>query len=120
MISHLKEIYIDAELDLVDTALWYGKMARKDFTVGAVPIESGVDDPTRCSTRTTMCGAVRNYAGYSDPEFDKLVDQQSMEPDPEKRKQIVWQIERKLAEAAFRPVIYYPAGASCRQPWVKG
>src|SRR5215831_16981639 len=38
LISHLKEIYIDAELDLVDTALWYAKMARKDFTVGAVPI----------------------------------------------------------------------------------
>jgi len=28
--------------------------------------------------------------------------------------------ERKLAEAAFRPVIFYPAGASCRQPWLKG
>jgi peptide/nickel transport system substrate-binding protein len=36
---------VDAELDLVDTALWYTKMARKDYTVGAVPIESGVDDP---------------------------------------------------------------------------
>ena len=45
LISQLKEIYIDAELDLVDTALWYPKMARKDYTVGAVPIESGVDDP---------------------------------------------------------------------------
>jgi len=33
MISHLKEIHIDAELDLVDTALWYPKMARKDYTV---------------------------------------------------------------------------------------
>ena len=30
---------------LVDTALWYTKMARKDYTVGAVPIENGVDDP---------------------------------------------------------------------------
>ena len=75
---------------------------------------------TRCSTRISTRGAERNYAGYSDPEFDKLVDQQSMQSDPEKRKQIVWQAERKLAEAAFRPVIYYPAGASCRQPWVKG
>ena len=55
-------------------------------------------------------GAARNYAGYSDPEFDKLIDQQSMEPDPEKRKQIVWQIERKLAEAAF------PAGDLLPRP----
>ena len=85
-----------------------------------MPIESGVDDPDQMFYENYYSGAARNYAGYCDPEFDKLVDQQSMEPNPEKRKQIVWQAERKLAEAAFRPVIYYPAGASCWQPWVKG
>src|SRR6202040_1464638 len=119
MISHLKEIYIDAELDLVDTALWYSKMARKDYTVGAVPIESGVDDPDQMFYENFYTGAARNYAGYSDTEFDKLVDQQSMTADPEKRKQLVWQIERILAEAGVRPVLFYPAGASCWQPWVK-
>jgi peptide/nickel transport system substrate-binding protein len=120
MISQLKEIYIDGELDLVDTALWYSKMARKDYTVGAVPIESGVDDPDQMFLENYVCGAVRNYGGYCNPELDKLVNQQSMEPDPVKRKQIVWQIERLLAEAGVRPVLFYPAGASCWEPWVKG
>ncbi len=118
--SQLKEIYIDAELEFVDTALWYAKVTRKDYTVGAVPIESGVDDPDQMFYENYYTGATRNYAGYSDPEFDKLVDLQSMQSDPEKRKQIVWQAERKLAEAAFRPVLFFPAGASCRQPWVEG
>jgi peptide/nickel transport system substrate-binding protein len=120
MMAQLKEIYIDAELDLVDTALWYTKMARKDYTVGAVPIESGVDDPDQMFYENYVCGALRNYSGYCNPELDKLVDQQSMEADPGKRKQIVWQIERALAEAGVRPVLYYPAGASCWEPWVKG
>ncbi len=120
MISQLKEIYIDAELDLVDTALWYSKMARKDYTVGAVPIESGVDDPDQMFFENYTCGAVRNYSGYCNPEVDKLVNKQSMEADPAKRKQIVWQIERMLAEAGVRPVLFYPAGASCWQPQVKG
>jgi peptide/nickel transport system substrate-binding protein len=120
MISQLKEIYIDGELDLVDTALWYSKMARKDYTVGAVPIESGVDDPDQMFFENYVCGAVRNYGGYCNPEVDKLVNQQSMESDLVKRKQIVWQIERILAEAGVRPVLYYPAGASCWEPWVKG
>jgi peptide/nickel transport system substrate-binding protein len=119
MISQLKEIYIDGELDLVDTALWYSKMARKDYTVGHVPIESGVDDPDQMFFENYVCGAVRNYSGYCNPELDKLVNRQSMEPDPVKRKQLVWQIERILAEAGVRPVLYYPAGASCWQPWVK-
>jgi peptide/nickel transport system substrate-binding protein len=120
LISQLKEIYIDGELDLVDTALWYPKMARKDYTVGMVPIEAGVDDPDQMFYENFYTGAARNYAGYSDPEFDKLVDQQSMTADPEKRRVIAWQAERKLAEAALRPVIFYPSAASCRQPWLKG
>jgi len=119
MSSHFSEIYIDAELDLVDTALWYSKMARKDYTVGAVPIESGVDDPDQMFYENYVCGALRNYGGYCNPELDKLVNQQSIEVTPEKRKQIVCQIERVLAEAGVRPVLFYPAGASCWQPWVK-
>jgi hypothetical protein len=96
----------------VDTALWYSKMARKDYTVGAVPIESGgVDDPDQMFYEDYVCGALRNYSGYCNPQLDKLVDQQSMKADPGKRKQIVWQIERILAEAGVRPVLYYPAGA---------
>ncbi len=118
--AQLKEIYIDAELDVVDTTQWYPKIMRKDFTIGAVPIETGVDDPDQMYYENFHSGAARNYAGYSDPEFDKLVDAQSVEADPEKRKQIVWQIERKLAEAAVRPVLFYPVGASCMQPYVHG
>src|SRR5258706_4650903 len=97
--SQLKEIYIDADLDIVDTTQWYPKMTRKEYTIGAVPIETGVDDPDQMFYENFYTGAARNYAGYSDPEFDKLTDQQSIEVDPEKRKKIVWQIERKLADA---------------------
>ena len=45
---------------------------------------------------------------------------QSREPDIEKRKKIVWEIDRKLLEDGARPVIMWNASASCRQPYVKG
>jgi peptide/nickel transport system substrate-binding protein len=118
--SQLKEIYIDAELDIIDTALWYPKIMRKDFTIGAVPIEVGVDDPDVQLFENYVCGSARNYTGYCNAEVDKLAVAQSAEADPEKRKALVWQIERILAEDAVRPIIFYPRGVSCRQPWVKG
>jgi peptide/nickel transport system substrate-binding protein len=118
--SQLKEIWIDTELDIVDTAQWYPKVARKEYTVGAVPMETGVDDPDQMFYENYVCGAARNYAGYCNPELDKLVNQQSMESNRDKRKTIVWQIERILADAAIRPVLFYPVGATCEQPWVKG
>jgi peptide/nickel transport system substrate-binding protein len=46
-----------------------------------------------------VCGAERNYTGYCSPEVDKLGDQQSMEPNQKKRNPLVWEIEKRLAEA---------------------
>jgi hypothetical protein len=51
---------------------------------------------------------------------DKLIDQQSIETDMGNRKQLVWQIERKLVEDDARPVIFFPRDAVCRQPPMKG
>jgi peptide/nickel transport system substrate-binding protein len=120
LISQLKEIYIDAELDVIDTVQWYPKIMRKDFAVGLNVSETGVDDPDQQFYENYVCGSDRNYTGFCNPEVDKLVDRQSMEPDVEKRKKLVWEIEQKLAEDAARPVIFYPRGATCRQPHVKG
>jgi peptide/nickel transport system substrate-binding protein len=120
LLSQLREVYIDAELEPVDTVQWYPKVMRKDFTVGLSVTEAGVDDPDQQFYENYACGAERNYTGYCSPEVDKLIDQQSMEPNQDKRKNLVWEIERRLAEDGARPVIFYPRGGTCRQPWVKG
>jgi peptide/nickel transport system substrate-binding protein len=120
LIDQLKEIYIDGVLEAVDTTQWYPRIMRKDYTIGLNVTESGVDDPDQQFYENYVCGSERNYTGYCNPAVDKLVDQQSMESEKEKRKQLVWEIERRLAEDDARPVIFYPRGATCRYPRVKG
>jgi peptide/nickel transport system substrate-binding protein len=120
LIDQLKEIYIDGVLEPVDTAQWYPRIMRKDFTVGLNVSETAVDDPDQQFYENYVCTAERNYTGYCSPEVDKLVDQQSAESDREKRKQLVWEIERRLAEDGARPVIFYPRQATCRHAQVKG
>jgi len=120
LISQLRDIYFDAELDLVDTALWYAKMSKKDFTVGAVPIESGVDDPDQMFYENFACGSARNYSAYCNPEIDKKFDEQSMMSDQEKRKKLVWEIDKKLQEDGARPIIMHNVSSTCMQPQVKG
>ena len=51
-------------------------------------------------------GSERNYTGYCNAEADRLIDQQSAETDANKRRQIVWQIEKYLAEDGGRPIIF--------------
>ena len=108
LIDQLKEIYIDGQLETVDTTQWYPRIMRKDFTVGLNVSESAVDDPDQQFYENYVCTAERNYTGYCSPEVDKLVDQQSAESDKEKRKQLVWEIEKRLAQDGARPVIFYP------------
>jgi len=120
LVGQLKEIYVDGELEMVDTTNWYPKVLRRDFTVGMVVSENGLDDPDQSFYENYACGAPRNYGGYCNPEVDALIDRQSIEADTEKRRHLVWQIESKLAEDDARPVLYHPRGAVCNQPWVKG
>jgi peptide/nickel transport system substrate-binding protein len=120
LIDHLKEIYIDGVLDPVDTTQWYPKLMRKDYTVGLNVSETPVDDPDQQFYENYTCNAERNYTGYCSPEVDKLIDQQSAESDKEKRRNLVWEIEKRLAADGARPVIFYPRQATCRYAQVKG
>ena len=52
--------------------------------------------------------------------MDKLIEEQSREGDPERRKPLLWAIERKLAEEGARPIIFYSRTGTCWQPNVKG
>ncbi|MBV8507773.1 MAG: ABC transporter substrate-binding protein, partial [Alphaproteobacteria bacterium] len=45
LIDQLKEIWIDAELEPIETANWFPKLARKDYQIGVNVTGSGVDDP---------------------------------------------------------------------------
>src|SRR5438132_5795883 len=120
LIDQLKDVYIDGELETIDTTNWFPKIMRRDFTVGLNLTPNFVDDPDPTFYANFVCGAEANYNGYCNPEVDKLVDQQSAESDTQKRKKLVWEIERKLAEEGARPIIFYGRGATCWQPYVKG
>jgi peptide/nickel transport system substrate-binding protein len=119
MIDQLKEVYIDGELEMIDTTNWLPKVMRKDYTIGLSPVGGG-PDPDQNLYLNYGCGGELNYNGYCNPEVDRLIDQQSAEADQEKRKKLVWEIERRLAEDGARPIIFYDRRATCWQPYVKG
>ena len=63
-ISQRGEIYIDGQLELIETANWFPRVIRKDFTVGVTVAEGGLDEPDQKFYETYVCGADRNYTGY--------------------------------------------------------
>ena len=120
LLDQLKEIWIDGELELVETANWVPKLIRKDFTLGLNVLGTAVDEPDVYFYQNYVSASKRNYAGYNDPEFDRLVDAQSQELDPAKRKKLVQDADYRLQQGLGRPIVYHLRAATCWQPYVKG
>jgi peptide/nickel transport system substrate-binding protein len=119
LIDQLKEIYVEGELVPIDTAQWYPKVQRKDYAVALNLTGTLVDDPDAMLYENYACGGVGNYNGYCNPEIDKLIERQSMEADQEKRRTLVWEIERRLTEDDAKPLVYFNRGGICWDPSVK-
>jgi peptide/nickel transport system substrate-binding protein len=120
LIRQLKEIYIDAELDTVETSQWFARLGRKDYVVGLNATGNGVDDPDQTFYENFACKSARNYTGYCNPEIEKLFDAQSAETDTQKRRQLVHEIDVRLLADGARPPITWKRGTTCLQPHVKG
>jgi len=118
--GQLKEIWIDAEVDIIETSQWFTKIGRKAYSVGLNTTGNGVDDPDQNFYENFACKSERNYPGYCNPEIEKLFDVQSAEPDPDKRRKIVWEIDRQLLADGARPVILWNRSGTCLQSYVKG
>jgi len=120
LIDQLKSIYIDGELEVVDTAQWFPKVARRDYSLGLNLTGNAVDDPDQSFYENYSCNSERNYTNYCNKEIEKLFDAQSMETDVSKRKKLVWDIDKKLQEDVARPIIFHGRTGTCWQPYVKG
>jgi peptide/nickel transport system substrate-binding protein len=120
LIDQLKDIWIDGELEPIETANWFPKVIRRDYQIGMNNTGSGVDDPDQQFFENYGCGSERNYTSYCNPELEKLFNQQSTIADQEERRKLVWEIDKKLQEDGARPIIYHFRAATCMQPEVKG
>jgi peptide/nickel transport system substrate-binding protein len=119
LIDQLKSIYIDAELEPVESSTWFAKIARNDYSVGLNLTGNGIDDPDQAFYENYGCGSERNYTHYCNKDLQKLFDQQSIETDVEKRKKMVWEIDKKLQEDVARPILMHARTGICWKPYVK-
>ena len=120
LIDQIKSVYIDGELEPIETANWFPKIGRKDYQIGLNITGSAVDDPDQQFFENYACGSERNYGGYCNKELDDLFVRQSSESDQDKRKKLVWEIDRRLQEDAARPIIMHNRSATCWQKPVNG
>ena len=120
MIDQLKQIFIEAELQTLDTALWYTQLQRGGWALAMNQNGSAIDDPDVILFENYLCGGDRNYSRYCNRELQSRMEQQSAMLDPEARRQMVREIDIQLQRDVARPILYHSGGATCRWPHVQG
>ena len=120
LIDHLKHAFIKGELDVIETSLWYTRLAQKNFQVAMNIGGSATDDPDITFYEHFSCGSERNYTNYCNKDMQARFEQQSIITDLEKRKAIVQEIDLALQMEGARSTIYQLRTATCWHPYVKG
>jgi peptide/nickel transport system substrate-binding protein len=119
LIDQLKTINVDAELEPVESSAWFAKVARGDYAIGLNLTGNGIDDPDQAFYENYGCGSERNYTHYCNKELQALFDKQSQETNVDKRKKLVWEIDKKLQEDVARPILMHGRSGMCWKPYVK-
>src|SRR3979490_3634269 len=72
LIDQIKSIYIDGELEVVDTAQWFPQVARKDYALGLNLTGNAVDHPDQSFYENYSCNSERNSTNYCNKEIQNL------------------------------------------------
>jgi peptide/nickel transport system substrate-binding protein len=120
MVGELKSVGIDASLETVETATWFARLARRDFTIAANLTGTPAADPDANFYENYACGSQRNYSNYCNPELEALMDKASQESDHVKRLALTWEIDRRLQLDGARPILAFRLNYFMHWPYVKG
>jgi peptide/nickel transport system substrate-binding protein len=122
--AQLKEIGIRLTLKTQDTATF-----TQALTTGNFKMYVGNNGPLGITNLglygNHYTGGAQNRTAYSNPQLDKLIDQQAvLTRDPDARKRILLEIQRLIIDQAYmmnlcnpqQPVMYYPEIKDFRPP----
>ena len=120
LIDHMKTVFIEAELQLLETSQWYNTLPRDTWGIAQNLTGVAIDDPDVLLYESYMCGSPRNYSRYCNEDLQRKVEEQSAMLDPAARKRLVQEIDIQLQQELARPMLFHMVSGTCRQANVRG
>ena len=72
LVDQLNKIHFDAELDVVESSVWYNRLFKKDYSVALNLAGAGIDDPDGVLKMGFACKSEANFSQYCNPEVDSF------------------------------------------------
>ena len=70
LVDQLNKIHFDADLEIVESSVWFGRMIKKNYA-------AAVDNPDSMLRENYKCQSENNITKYCNPEVEALLDAQS-------------------------------------------
>jgi oligopeptide transport system substrate-binding protein len=115
-----KQLGVDTELFNTEVKVHYNDLQQGNFEVARAGWIADYNDPQNFLYLMETSTGVQNYAGYSNPEYDRLMDEADRAVDGEQRNQLMHQAEAvAMADMPNIPIYYY-VSKDLVAPHVKG
>ncbi|MBD8028293.1 ABC transporter substrate-binding protein [Ureibacillus sp. Re31] len=116
----LRNIGINAEIEVVEYATYFSeRWPNVDYDMG-VGYQTYFQEPDEWLRTQLHTNGARNWYNISDPELDKMLDEQRLILDVDQRKEYVHNIQRYVLENLVNPIpisTYYTK--TPRQPYIR-
>ena len=119
-IAELKQVGIDATLDVVESSRWFPMLTRGDYELGANMTGAGSEDPDANLFENFSCGSPRNYSRYCSQEVQAMMERESQETDGKKRLQMVREVDKRVQIEVARSMLGQALDFQMNWPHVKG
>ena len=117
LVEMLKPLGVKLNIRQLERTAYYAALDNRDFQMAPMGHAHSIDDPNDHIATYLISGGGRNYSQFSDPKVDAMYKEQARTLDPEKRKQIVRDLENYLLEQMPFLVTNWNAGG--RDMWYK-
>ena len=108
--QHLRKIGVTSELEPLDVTAHRGNEVSGDYFMSTLAAGMDFDDPIDTFGQWYITNGGRWYQRHSVPEIDDLFNRQKSEPDFEKRRELVWEMDQvAMKEASYFPLQWLQA-----------
>lgn len=116
----LRPVFVDLELERAETAIHYSALQQGDFDLGLASWLAVYDDAQTFTLLLQTESGPNNLGGYSNPEYDRLTREASLQEDPAKRAALLREAEALAMQTQALVPLYHHAARNLVSPRVLG
>jgi peptide/nickel transport system substrate-binding protein len=105
VLDQLKSVGIEGEIDARETVAYLDLLRGRNFQITASSSALALDDPDQVFSQHYLCQGTENFPQICDAEVERLFNEQQREVDFERRRELVWEMQRRLWDLNGKVII---------------